>query len=511
MLHRSKPWLLLACALLTTHCANSSYVEDGGEDDVADMEDLEYIDGANWEDDAELDPTDAMDALASDDARGAAPHDGAASDGDARSDGSTDARSDAATDASSDAGPPGFAFPTPIQHVIVLVRENRTFDNLFTGFPNAETTTFGLRHDNSHVTLRRAPDGDLPGDIRHNHAGAINAFRGGAMNGFDLNAQNHSDTHNPLGPFVHYAESQIPNYWRYARNYVLCDHFYSTTLTQSSPGHFTFWTAQVPIIDNPDCPGAACAQGSGCFARGSTVTAINQDTCAIRSTPVAPCFDVPTVVDHFPASLSWKVYASPSSGGVVSSPLAMARGITRNRTAFLSHTEPTSHLIGDLEAGRQPNLIVVHVGGAEGEHPPHGLCAGENFAVRVINAVMRGPHWRTSAVLLTYDDWGGFYDHVRPPQERCSNGDHMHMGFRLPMIIVSPYTRRASSPSNPVVFHGTTEQSSVPRLIEDVFRLPRMSASDPHARDGRAGSLRGAFDFAHPNFAPMILSTRTCP
>lgn len=408
-----------------------------------------------------------------------------------------------------DAG--GYAFPTPIRHVVVLIRENRTFDSMFTGFPGAETTTFGVRSDGSHVTLRRAPDGDLPGDIRHNHNGAVMAFAGGAMNGFDRNAQRYSDTGNPLGPFIHYTEAQIPNYWRYARRFVLCDRFFSTTLTGSSAGHFAFWTAQTPLRNNPDCPGTSCDNGSGCFARGATVEAINQDTCALRSATAAPCFDVPTVVDAFPAPLTWRVYASASASGFVSSPLAMARGITRDRAAFAAHALPTSSLLGDLRAGRQANLVVAHVGGAAGEHPPNGLCQGENYAVQVVNAVMASPHWRDTAILLTYDDWGGFYDHVRPPQDRCANGDHLHLGFRLPLIVVSPYTRRSNDPARPWVFHGVTEQSSVTRLIEDIFRLPRLSARDRHARDGRAGSLMGVFDFARPDFSPYPLTPRTCP
>ncbi|MFO0562872.1 MAG: alkaline phosphatase family protein [Polyangiales bacterium] len=489
---------------LSLAACGSGINNDDPPDDVADLEDLDWLDGGDWEDDAAAQDMDGSES--------------SAPSADATADRAQDSRTDAAVrdaavaDASVEAGAPGFDFPTPIQHVIVLIRENRTFDHMFSRFPNALTTTTALRHDGTRVNLRPAPNGDLAGDIRHTHNGALQAFNGGRMNGFDLNAQYHSDTGNPLGAFVHYTESQIPNYWRYARNFVLCDHFFSTTLTQSSPGHFTFWTAQVPIIDNPKCEaGCSYANGSGCFARGATVHAINQDTCAIRTSTVAPCFDVPTVVDHFPSTLSWRVYASADEEGEVSSPLAMARGITRNRDAFLAHTFAATQLPADLEAGRQPNLVIAHVGGSVGEHPPHGLCAGENYAVRVINAVMRGPHWRTTAILLTYDDWGGFYDHVRPPQETCSNGDHMHLGFRLPMIIVSPYTRRSTDPNDPYVFHGVTEQSSVPRLIEDVFRLPRMSATDRHARDGRAGSLRGAFDFAHPNFDTMILTPRTCP
>jgi phospholipase C len=420
-----------------------------------------------------------------------------------------DAAADVPRDAAPDAG--GFAFPTPIRHVVVLIRENRTFDSMFSGFPGAESATTGLRSDGTRVPLRRAPDGDLTGDIRHNHEGATMAFHGGRMNWFDRNADLHSDSGSPLAPFVHYPESLIPNYWQYARRYVLCDHFFSTSLAGSSPGHFAFWTAQVPLIENPECPGDACADGSGCFAHGATATLINQDTCAIATRPGAPCFDVPTVVDAFPSPLTWRVYANGTDPHGVSTPLAMARGITRDEAAFHSHTRLQSSLIADLRRGDQSNLLIAHVGGAVGEHPPHGLCPGEGFATEVVNAIMAGPHWRDTAILLTYDDWGGFYDHVSPPQDRCANGDHVHLGFRLPLIVVSPYSRRSADPARPFVFHGVTDQTSVTRLIEDVFRLPRLHARDRHARDASAGSLLPVFDFAHPDFAPMPLAPRRCP
>lgn len=528
----ARKYLFLLC-LAAMSCAETAgdEVDADPPEDIPDLEVIEWLDTGDWKKDdvADASQDDASKDDAADDDVADAPNDVSLMTRDAPIDAPRDVSmdvardvvmdvprdvprdvvTDAPRDVPTDTG--GFSFPTPIRHVIVLVRENRTFDHMFSGFPGAETTTFGVRSDGSHVTLRVAPNGDLAGDIRHSHNGALMAFAGGGMNGFDRNAMLHSDTGNPLGAFIHYTEAQIPAYWQYARRYVLCDHFFSTTLTQSSPGHFAFWTAQTPFINNPECTGASCARGGGCLSTGSTVTAINQDTCAQRATPVAACFDVPTVVDRFPAMLNWRVYASANDHGIVSSPLALARGITRDRAEFLSHTAPTSDLLGDLAAGRQPNLVVAHVGGAAGEHPPHGLCAGESYAVQIVNAVMRGPHWRDTAILLTYDDWGGFYDHVRPPQERCANGDHVHLGFRLPLIVISPYTRRSNDPAHPWVFHGVTEQSSVPRMIEDIFRLPRMSARDAHARDGRAGSLMGVFDFAHPDFSTMVLTPRRCP
>lgn len=419
-------------------------------------------------------------------------------------------RADVPADRPTDAG--GFNFPTPIRHVIVIVKENHTLDSMFTGLPGANTTTTARRSSGPAWTRTRLPSGVLPSDVGHSHHSAVVAYANGAMNGFDTNSEATSTNHSPTLALRYYAESQIPNYWQYARRFVLCDRFFSAVLANSTPGHFALWTAQTPMISNPDCPGADCDSGPGCYAeRGTTIATLNQTTCAISTGSARPCFDVPSVIDHLPPSLSWRAYAHADAAGDVYSPISLVRSATRSRAYFDAHVANQTALVADLRAGRQANITYVHVGGGASEHPPADICPGENFTVNVINAAMEGPNWRDTAILFTYDDWGGFYDHVAPPQSACRNGDHVSLGFRLPLIIISPYTRRSTDPAHPFVFHGTSEQASVPKLIEDLFRLPRMSVTDRHARDTVAGSLMGAFDFTHPDFTPVILRTRTCP
>jgi len=109
------------------------------------------------------------------------------------------------------------------------------------------------------------------------------------------------------------------------------------------------------------------------------------------------------------------------------------------------------------------------------------------------------------AILVTWDDWGGFYDHVAPPVHECKNSQIFQNAFRLPLIIVSPYAKKGYVLSTP------TEQASVPRLIEDLWGMAYMSTRDPHARDGQAGSLMGAFDFQQTPRPPLMLQTRACP
>ena len=119
--------------------------------------------------------------------------------------------------------------------------------------------------------------------------------------------------------------------------------------------------------------------------------------------------------------------------------------------------------------------------------------------------LMQGPHWNEMAIVVLYDDWGGFYDHVAPPVRQCKNGQIFQAGFRIPAIIVSPYAKKG------FVLKAPAEQASVPRLVEELWGMKFMTERDPHARDGVSGSLMEAFDFNQPPRDPLILEKHTCP
>jgi phospholipase C len=138
------------------------------------------------------------------------------------------------------------------------------------------------------------------------------------------------------------------------------------------------------------------------------------------------------------------------------------------------------------------------------EHPGGGksVCAGENWTVNLVNTIMRSPYWRSTAIVIAWDDFGGFYDPVAPPHY-----DIMGLGPRTPALIISPYTRHGNNPDGGYVDHTDYEFSSVLAFIEKTFKLPAMTD-----RDRRAHPLSGAFDFQHPNFDPLVLKYRTnCP
>jgi phospholipase C len=155
---------------------------------------------------------------------------------------------------------------------------------------------------------------------------------------------------------------------------------------------------------------------------------------------------------------------------------------------------PTEQFVQDAQNGELPAVswLVTSVGLSE--HPPASVCMGENWTVEQLNALMQGPEWDSTVVFLTWDDFGGFYDHVAPPV-----ADNFGFGPRVPLLIISPWVKRAH------ITHNTLEFSSVLKFIEERFDLDPLTERDEDAND-----LIDSFDFDHRPLEPLILSTRQC-
>jgi phospholipase C len=160
----------------------------------------------------------------------------------------------------------------------------------------------------------------------------------------------------------------------------------------------------------------------------------------------------------------------------------------------------------DVDRGALPEVSWLVDQDLDDEHPGYGsVCLGENWTVGHLNHLMNSPLWKDTAILFTMDDFGGWYDHVAPPRQYGLDPAHPYgLGFRLPLIVISPYARPG------FVFHEISEQASIPRLIERVFGAPALSTLDPAAQDGQANDLLGAFDFTQAPLPPLPLPLRTC-
>jgi phospholipase C len=155
---------------------------------------------------------------------------------------------------------------------------------------------------------------------------------------------------------------------------------------------------------------------------------------------------------------------------------------------------PNSRFIPDIQAGRLPQVSWLTPPVPLSDHPPHSLCEGENWLVDQLNALMRSKYWDTTAVVVTWDDFGGFYDHVPPPHI-----DLYGLGPRVPALVISPWARSGT------IDHDLMDFASVLRLIETVFDVPSLTS-----RDGQANDMLSAFDFQRPPRAPLIQPDRHC-
>jgi phospholipase C len=372
-----------------------------------------------------------------------------------------------------------------IEHIVFIVKENRTFDNYFGTFPGANGATSGTTSTGDVVPLGQAPD-VLPRDISHSYQSAVLAIDGGAMDKFDLipGANKGGD----LLAYTQYTEADIPNYFAYARTFALADEFFSSLTGPSFPNHlYTVGAQSGGAINNPSQSPWGCDS-----APANRVQVMDEDGTI---TPEYPCFDFRTLADALEdRGLSWKYYA-PGKGesGYIWSALDAIYHI-RFSDLWAQHVVPTSDFVQDAHNGTLPAMSWLVVGSGLSEHPPASVCVGENWTVDQINAVMQGPDWDSTAVFLTWDDFGGFYDHEPPPAV-----DNFGFGPRVPFLIISPWVKPG------YIDHRVLEFSSVLKFVEKRFRLAPLTARDEQAND-----LTRAFDFDQAPLPPFILDTRDC-
>jgi phospholipase C len=404
-------------------------------------------------------------------------------------------------DAQPEAGDAAVSGPIPIHHVVVIVKENHTFDNYFGSFPGAEGTATCMTSTGA-IPCPEAPD-STPRDLCHEHSCALAEWDNGKMDGWDT-----GDTSNTSHDTLNYAQSHqkdIPNYWSYARTFTLGDHFFADVLGPSFPGHSFVLAAQAAwTTGNPNTQ--ISHPFWGCDQDPSTlVDVLDHGTC--NDIQVFPCFKIPSVPDILPAGVDWKFYGSDFYIFPEVWSMFDAVDSIRNGPSW-SKVVTSDHFDSDVKGGTLPAVTWLVNQDLNDEHPNVGaICKGENWTVDRINLLMQSPYWKDTAILFTMDDFGGWYDHVAPPRQYGCDAAHPYgLGFRLPLIVISPYARPG------FIFKEVSEQASIPRFIEKVFGAQQsLSDLDPAAQDGQANDLMNAFDFNQTPLAPLVLGDRSCP
>lgn len=325
-----------------------------------------------------------------------------------------------------------------IKHIVFFIQENHTFDSLFANFPSA----------NSQFAKQVCADA-LPADPPHTHAAAL------LPSSATTEAANCS-----------YTEAAIPNYWRVAHTFTLCDNYFSDVRGPSHPNYLMMIAGQTPIIDAPS-PTDLCPDF---------------------------CLDIPVLPNRLDAhGLTWRDY-----GGIFSG----IQSLYQRPEVMNFHDEP---FFIDATNGTLPNVSWLNSGFfldgyAKSGHPPASMCGGENYAVQVLNAAMASPQWPEMALFLVWDDWGGFFDHVTPPAvENWEDGTLFRYGYRVPCLVISPYARAG------YVSHTLYSLVSFLRFAETVFELDPLTA-----RDAAANDMLDCFDFDQTPLVPPVLVPRAC-
>jgi phospholipase C len=388
--------------------------------------------------------------------------------------------------------PPKTAKPgdiTVIQHIIFIIKENRSFDNYFGQYPGADGAVGGVASSGQIIPLRHTPDQVV--DIGHEWVAALTAVDNGKMDRFDL-----IPFGNVNGQYLAYSQltqADIPNYYTYAQNFVLADRMFSSVHGDSFENHLYAIAAQAGGVVTQKVGSPSSAKW-GCDAAPNFLLQAEDETDGVIS-EIFPCFDFQTLADNLDsAGISWKYYA-PGEGqtGYAYNTFDEINHI-RNTALWTQHVVSDTQFAADAASSNLPAVSWL-VTGANNEHPPGSACQGENWTVQQLNTLMQGPNWSTSAVFLTWDDFGGFYDHVAPPPM-----DLYGLGPRVPLLIISPYAQPGH------ISHTQYEFASVLKFIENRFGLAPLTT-----RDGSANDTTDSFNFSQTPLPPLVLNPQTCP
>ncbi|MGH3118581.1 MAG: phospholipase C [Gaiellales bacterium] len=394
-----------------------------------------------------------------------------------------------------------------IEHIVFIIKENRTFDHYFGRYPGADGARRGQTSDGRVVPLTSAPD-VMGHDLGHSFEAGLVSVNGGRMDGFDriMNGDR-------MTGYTQFDRSGIPSYWKYADEFVLGDRMFSSMYGPTFPEHLYTVAAQAGRvtgnkIDRGELvPGGYCDDPSELVPRFIRLSQRERDKvmAAERRADVKrvksfwetvwPCFDFRVLPDSLTdAGISWRYYGN---AGFYSALLAIEH--IRFSDHWGTDVVPENRFLSDIQNERLAAVSWVLPGVGFDEHPgTHSVCKGENWTVQHLNALMRSKYWPTTVVIITWDDFGGFYDHVPPPHL-----DVMGLGPRVPLLIISPWSKAGYVDST------TYEFSSVVKFIETRFDLKPLTE-----RDRAADPMLGAFDFEQrpdPAGRKAILEPRDCP
>jgi len=392
--------------------------------------------------------------------------------------------------------------PSKIRHVVVMLQENRSFDTIFGGlddngkpFPGADTVSNPNPGENTPHNHLGQPVPMSTGlleecyDPLHYHPNAVTDIDGGKMNGFDHEfAQQENCAPSPAPTNYVYRTleyAEVSPYWQMGERYAISDRMFEPLTSASYGPHLFLVSGQsADTIDNPN------GDPWGCDNETGVVTVIDQATGGEKGA-VAPCFTVPTLGDVLDQrGVSWRYYATARTDfGYNWSAFASFEDIRFGPDWSEKVINPPAQIITDVGNGELAAMTWVTPTNATSDHPQSHSNLGPAWITSVVNAIGQSQFWDSTAIFITWDDWGGWYDHVSPPVT-----GPVSLGIRVPVIVISPYVRSG------YVSHGVHTTGSILHFAEEVFDLPSLGEED-----ARRDDFMDAFDFTQSptRFAPF--------
>lgn len=361
-----------------------------------------------------------------------------------------------------------------ILHVVVIVQENRSFDNLFATFPGADGATSGSNYAQIVPLTPLSLQAGL--DLDHTHTGWWKDWDYGKMDGFAR-----SDSNPSLYPYSYVPPSEIVPYWSLATNYVLADRMFQSNTGPSYEAHQYIIAGQ--SADADELPAGAGSSGAwGCDSPpGTTVSLVGPNGTDLPGP--FPCFDYQTMGDLLDnADVTWKYYA-PAIGtdnGSIWSAFDAIKHIRYGPDWAGDVISPETQVLSDIQNRNLAEVSWVIPSWFNSDHPHTIADFGPDWVGSIVNEIGQSPYWNNTVIFITWDDWGGFFDHVPPPQI-----DEMGLGFRVPLIVVSPYAKRG------YISHQQHEFGSLLKFTEVLYGLPSLGT-----RDAVSDDLRDCFDFS---------------
>jgi phospholipase C len=392
-----------------------------------------------------------------------------------------------------------------IQHVVVIFQENRTPDNLFQDSvliargadiaqqgKNSSGQTIAL----TPIDLGTAGPSPQNYDLSHAHSAFVEMYDGGKMDGANKigcgPAAHCPPKEHPNPQFMYVMQSDVAPYFALAEQYTFGDRMFQTNQGPSFPAHqFIYGGTSAPTPSSPlfasEDPSATPA---GCIAASKTrVIMIDPAGSERAQPPQYPCFEHETLSDLLDAkAVTWRYY-TPSAGSVWTAPDAIQHickpGTVSGRLTCTgpdwsgSVVIPQTQVLTDITNGQLAQVSWVIPDGADSDHALTSNGTGPSWVASIVNAIGKSPYWANTAIIITWDDWGGWYDHVAPKviDDGVSWGSGYVYGFRVPLIVVSPYAKAK------YISHTTHDFGSILKYIETTFGLNSLGYADAYADD----------------------------